>query len=135
MGLIIIFAVVLVLGIVLWIISERNDMDSLFGASVFMTLVNFVALCVAVGFLFTKSGDVKYQIERYNNLKDQLELIEAGDVLVPNDVLTNVLNINDMIENEKAHVDSWFNGIYYSKEVAELEHLNCPKVKDETAKE
>jgi hexokinase len=132
MGLILIFAAIIVVAIVTIIITHNADVA---GASLFITVIFGTGLFIALCVLADKKTDTKYDIAKYENLKEQLVSMENGECDVPSDVLECVLDVNNMIEDHKAHVDSWFTGVYHSKEVAALEHLKLPMTNNEPKEE
>ena len=136
MGLILILAAIIVVAIVAIIINNHtaDNYDFAFGAGM-TAVISALCLFIALAFLADKKADTKYDIAKYENLKEQLVSMENGECDVPSDVLECVLDVNNMIEDHKAHVDSWFTGVYHSKEVAALEHLKLPMTKDEPKEE
>ena len=136
MGLILIFAAIIVVAIVAIIINkdtaDNDDFSFVAGMTAF---ISSICLLVALLMMADKKADTKYDIAKYENLKEQFVSMENGECDVPSDVLECVLDVNNMIEDHKAHVDSWFTGVYHSKEVAALEHLKLPMTNDEPKEE
>ena len=120
---IIVFVVLVVLSILCCIFSKQNN-DWWFGASIIFSLG---LLCMMLS-LCNINKNFEYTIEKYNNLKEQVEIYNKMEdhtkiASVEYDIREEVLNTNNMISKHKIMCNSIWVSCWYSEKIGNLEKL------------
>lgn len=114
-----------------------------FLAIVLITIANYVndehecvkVLCWSFGIVFSTvfiamiistinlNYEFDYIKEEYGNLKQQVEYVRKDNVVTSENLRNQVLEMNNKISEHKIYSKNMFIGIYYSKDIGNLEKL------------
>ena len=112
----------------LWIsIKKDNDASiELFALPLAFVLTGFI---VSVVIIASIPSDSKYLCNRKARCENLVQSInDKMSTETISYIISDAISINKKIENHRAHVDSKFSGIYYSKKIAEQEFIELPEL-------
>ena len=119
----ILIGAILILSIICIIIGERiySDVFNILGG-----IFGIISLTIILGMIFTLINiDKEFEatINEYEVLKAQVECYKPGDYGNASEIMSKTLHMNSLIAKHKALSDSNWSGLWYSKEIGNLEPI------------
>ena len=128
MGLILVFGILLVVGIALFIISDRNCWDIAEFVGGAMTFLSSFALVASLIVLICTPHNISKLENDYYNTQVLIESYQGFDYGNAIPLTEHMLYINDKIAKHKTYANTWWVGCYHSEKVGNLEPLKFKNV-------
>ena len=126
MGLIILFVVILISSVIAIVFLRKSDSywsDALEPAGWIGTIIGSIAVVVIPIVLINEENEFAYEIEKYQNLREQVETLSGDDIVTGENLRNQVLKMNNEISKHKIYSKSSWVGVFYSEDIGNLEPL------------
>lgn len=125
MGIILLTAIIFIIFIVLSYLSEKYDWDGLQCFSWVVIVFSGVILIIELLCLIDLDRSFQKRIDEYNSIKQTIEYSRDNDLseFERIQLIDKIFKINEEIASHKNYHDSFWTGLYYSKELGELDYI------------